>query len=200
MAANTFGYGNLPLDESNRQTPPGWQPGLPKYSVRKFLTKLSLWWRTKAVDDNAVAALLVMQRLRGGAFKQALRFSVARDGQNYTGENAFALEAREEDQQQGLDAQPSGLQQFLAWLGREYGLHEQDNVSVSLRKFFTYSRGHRELTQYISDFELVYDEANDTAGLEINAVGRSHMLLEGAGIGQKRIDDIKLKVDGDLTR
>eukprot|EP00959_Pyramimonas_sp_CCMP1952_P074519 1556849-Pyramimonas_sp.AAC.1 len=64
----------LPLEESTRQVPPGWKPGVPKYSVKKYLQKLSLWWRTKNVDDDGVAALLVLQRLQGGVYKQALRF------------------------------------------------------------------------------------------------------------------------------
>ena len=35
------------------------------------------------VDDDAVAAFLVMQRLGGGAFKQALRHSITRQGDTF---------------------------------------------------------------------------------------------------------------------
>ena len=52
----------LPLDESSRTIPPGWRKGIPGYSVSKYRTKLELWWLTKAIEDEATAALLCLQR------------------------------------------------------------------------------------------------------------------------------------------
>eukprot|EP00959_Pyramimonas_sp_CCMP1952_P248891 5203036-Pyramimonas_sp.AAC.1 len=98
-----------------------------------------------------------------------MRFKVIRDGIEYVGENAFALTRIAEDGNLGILAQPSGLSLFTRWLSAEYGLNEQDSVGISLEKFFSYKRGPRDLLQYISDFELVYDEAHDQAGLTINA-------------------------------
>eukprot|EP00959_Pyramimonas_sp_CCMP1952_P280697 5867128-Pyramimonas_sp.AAC.1 len=66
--------GQLPLEEATRQTPPGWKPGVAKYGIENDLQTLSLWWRTKSIEDESVAALLVLQRLQGGALKQAMRF------------------------------------------------------------------------------------------------------------------------------
>ena len=120
--ARDFVGGQLPLEESTRQTPPGWRPGISKYSVKKYLQKLSLWWRTKNVDDESVAALLVLQRLQGGALKQALRFKVNRDGVEYTGENAFALQRQAGDPAVGVTERPSGVWVVLKCLGETCGL------------------------------------------------------------------------------
>ena len=112
MAATGHGgnQGALPLEESKRQTPPGWKPGIPRYSVKKYLTRLCLWWRTKSVEDPAVASLLVMHRLSRGALKPALRFSVERGRQTFVGEDALSLAAVEADPNNGADAVPSGMQ------------------------------------------------------------------------------------------
>ena len=99
--------GTLALEESTRNTPPGWKPGMQRYSVRKYLQNLSIWWRTKNEADESIAAVLVLSRLQGGVRKQALRFTVERDGMNHVGENAFALPAIAADPQRGVDAEPS---------------------------------------------------------------------------------------------
>ena len=72
----------------------------------------------------------------------------------------------------------------MKWLGKEYGLHEQDNVRVALNKFFHFRKGHRDLNQYLADFDMVYDEASASAGLAINELGRAHLLLEAAAFHQ----------------
>ncbi|CAK0791575.1 unnamed protein product, partial [Prorocentrum cordatum] len=46
---------------------------------------------------------------------------------------------------------------------------------------------------FIVKFKIVY-------GLNINAVGRSYLLLQGCDLSIKKVDDIKLKIDGDLRR
>ena len=143
------------MEESTRQTPPGWKPGVARYGVKKYLQKVSLWWRTKAIEDDAVASLLVLQRLQGGVYKQALRFKVERGGQEFVGENAFALTRVEADIVNGVEGHPSVLAQFTRWLETEYGLHEQDSIGVALDKFFDFHRGPRDLALYIADFELL---------------------------------------------
>ena len=86
-----------------------------------------------------MAALLVLSRLQGGVGKQALRFTTERDGLIYVGENAFALPAIAAQPAPKVEAQPSGLSlQFARWLGHECGLHEQDNVTIHLDKFFAF--------------------------------------------------------------
>ena len=89
---------------------------------------------------------------------------------------------------------------FTRWLTEQYGIHDQDNVSLLLDRFFDFRRGNRDLDACVREFELVYDEANDVSGLEINDIGRTHLLLKYSEMPQKKIDDIKLKVDGDLRR
>eukprot|EP00959_Pyramimonas_sp_CCMP1952_P256887 5367063-Pyramimonas_sp.AAC.1 len=58
--------GTLALEGSTRNTPPGWKRGMPRYSVRKRLQNLSLWRRTKNETDDAIVALLALNRLQGG--------------------------------------------------------------------------------------------------------------------------------------
>ena len=94
-------FAGLPFDDSTRQIPPGWRKGIHNYSVSKYLTKIRLWWLTRAVEDDATAALLILQRYQGTVFKQALRFSHRRDGQVHdVGERRFQLLARAADPRQ----------------------------------------------------------------------------------------------------
>ena len=101
----------------------------------------------------------MLQRLQGGIYKQALRFTVERTGHEYTGENAFALVRQEADVVNGVEGHLSGLSLFMRWLETEYGLHEQDSIGMALDKCFDFQRGPRDLAQYIADFDLLFEEA-----------------------------------------
>ncbi len=93
MTATQWGPSTLPLEEFSRQVPPGWKPGILKYPFKRYTQQLKLWWRTKSVDDDTVAALLAISRLAGGPRKKAHRFKITRDGQNFVGDDAIALSA-----------------------------------------------------------------------------------------------------------
>ena len=56
------------------------------------------------------------------------------------------------------------------------------------------------LLQYITQFKLKYEEAELKATLNLNEVGRTHLLLKRSGLPEKYIDDLKLKIDGDLSK
>ena len=56
------------------------------------------------------------------------------------------------------------------------------------------------MLNFLARFRLNYSVAKESAGLVINDVGKSHLLLKWAQLSDKRYDDIKLKVDGDFTR
>ena len=46
---------------------------------------------------------------------------------------------------------------------------------------------------------MTYDEAHLNSGLEINDVGKSYLLLRTSGLSDRLKDDIKLKLDGNLS-
>ena len=64
----------LPLDVFSRGVPPGWQPGLRKYPMRRYQQLLRLWWMQSDVPEHQAGAAIV-GRLRGAAFQYAMRLS-----------------------------------------------------------------------------------------------------------------------------
>ena len=157
----------LPLEEFTRSTPPGWKPGQYKYTFKQYQQNLKLWWRSKNVDDNGVAAILVASRLQGLPRKRALNFRIVRNNVEYVGDDALVLPRVDDGQGNQLEA--SGFEQFLAALRAEYGLHQQDNITIALDKFFEHRRKSSLLT-YLHDFEAKYSEAADVANLQVNDV------------------------------
>ena len=105
----------LPLDEFTRSLPPGWKPGLHRYTFKQYEQLVKLWWRSKNVDDAAVAAILIASRLHDMPRRRALNFRANRNGVDYVGDDALVLpETRDPQTQQVL--QPSGLTEFLRTL------------------------------------------------------------------------------------
>ena len=56
------------------------------------------------------------------------------------------------------------------------------------------------LQEYILEHETRFDEAESRGGLVLNDTGKCHMFLKYSGLEEKRIEDINLKVSGDLSR
>ena len=56
------------------------------------------------------------------------------------------------------------------------------------------------LSDYVTKWRMTYDEAHLNSGLEINDVGKSYLLLRTSGLSDRSKDDIRLKLDGDLSR
>jgi len=95
----------------------------------------------------------------------------------------------------------SGVQALLRTLRERYGLDVQDTQTIALEGFFTYARrGRLPLQEFISDFMSKYEEAETQAGLTINNVGLSYLLLKQSELPEKVVDDIKLQLHGDLGR
>ena len=94
-------------------------------------------------------------------------------------------------------AQASGIKQFLEMLKNTQELHDQDRASVVLDQFLEMRRGQEDLLTFVNGFVMAYEEAQEHAGLTVNNVGLSHMLLSRCGLPQKKIDDILLHVGGD---
>ena len=147
-ANNERGIGNMPIQEFNKFTPPGWRPNIPQYPIKLYLELLKLWYR---ITDNTEAQLgpLVAARLGGGAKKMALRLRLPRSGLDPrgpgmdTGDEALIRLATPQvvDPASGAvtqEAIPSGLQALCQKLRTIYGLRDDDKTTVSLDNFFTF--------------------------------------------------------------
>ncbi|CAE8738763.1 unnamed protein product, partial [Polarella glacialis] len=200
--------GGLPLSEFNKLVPPGWRPGIPGYPIKLFFERLKLWYR---VTDNAEAQLgiLVAGRLQGATQKIALRLRlprpVAAGGGYDIGDEALIRLSQEQviDPANNTIVQeyiPSGLQFLCQALRAIYGLQNQDRTTVALDSFYEFKRGHLGLAEFAQEFDHRYESAEDEAGLQMNATGKTYFFLRGSGLGDKIIEDIKLQMRGDMSR
>ena len=194
----------LPLDEYSKSVPPGWKPHQHSYPLRLYLEKLRLWLRIADMDQGAIGPTVV-GRLKGAAYRVAMKVrSQRQDGTTLTGDAAVAAPAEPEitDPVSGVvthEASFSGLQLVLNALQAAYGEEEQDVQGLALDRFYNLWRGNGSLADYCTAFKLRYETAEEKAGLSINAVGLTHVLLSHVGLHPKSIDDIYLKVDGDRS-
>ena len=204
--------GGLPLDEYTRATPPGWRPGLDWYPLRLYLDKLKIWYRIQEYEEAEIGPIIA-GRLKGGALKLALTLRVPTplaqaDNINngwFVGDEALIRPAVQEERDPGTGnliqpALPSGVQTLLRLLENRYGLDHQDKVTSSLDAFFDFRRERLSLQEYLNEFEVRYDDAETRAGLRMNEVARSHLLLRWSGISRDKQDDIRLHVNGDMNR
>jgi hypothetical protein len=97
-------------------------------------------------------------------------------------------------------AEAAGATLLMNALWREYGVHEQDMSISSLEAFFTHTRGNLPMNDYLIMWKLTFDEAHQMAGLEINDIGKSFLLLHNTGLSQRDQRDFKLQIGGDLRR
>lgn len=54
MAQTTAPPGGLPLGEFRKDTPPGWCPGDPTYSLKLYMERIRMWYRTFEGPDEMV--------------------------------------------------------------------------------------------------------------------------------------------------
>ena len=47
---------------------------------------------------------------------------------------------------------------------------------------------------------MLLEEAAEKAGLDINNVAKTHLFLKHSGLPDRRVEDLRLKVNGDLNR
>ena len=81
------------LEDFTQRVPPGWRPGIQKYSFKRYLQRLNLWWRITDVQLPGAGPLMA-SRLQGTPFKIATTLKVTRlNGMTYTGEDALSLDA-----------------------------------------------------------------------------------------------------------
>ena len=97
-------------------------------------------------------------------------------------------------------AVPSGVQTVLNALQVAYGQVEQDLQGQALEGFFELYRGSLSVAECCTGFQIRFETAEQLAGLQLNNVGKTHLSLKHAGLSQKFIDGVYLKVDGDRNR
>ena len=188
------------LQQFTQRIPPGWNPNMKDYPFRLYLIRLTLWWRCCDVNEEA-AGPLVASRLSGRAFDVATKLRVERNGVVHVGEAALSLAAQAADAgPPSVEADISGLGHLLRRLVEEFQMHDQDYQNVVLDRFFDLRRSQRGLMSYITDWRLFLEEAETLAGIQMNNIAKTYLFFKWSGISQRRIDDIKLHVGGDLNR
>ena len=184
---------SMQLHEFNRTTPPGWKPGNDAYPFRLFLTRITLWWRITTLTEEE-AGPMVASRLQGMPFTIATTLKIERNGITLVGDAALALAGDR------ANNELSGLGHLLRRLVADYQSHDQDYAGIVLDRFFDIRRGNRPLSDDLVEHNTFYEEAHVKVDLDINNIGKSHLLLKYCQLPAKRVDDIKLQVSGDLTR
>ena len=203
--ASSGGGGGVPLGEYRRDVPPGWSPKAEAYPLRVYFEKVKLWYRIFDGADEQVGPLLA-GRLQGSAQKLAMRLRLIRvDGTYDVGDSALVRLRTEEiiDPATNTITQaeiPSGVQALCAKLKEAYGLRDQDQAVACLDSYFDLRRGKLSLAEFTTEYDQRYEDATDKAGLVLNTVAHSYLWLKWSGMPPKSCDDLKLQVNGDLTR
>ena len=196
--------GQIALDEYTQFVPPGWKPGIKGYSFKNYQEKIDIWMRIKNTDDNSKAAALIISRLQGEPYQTALTFKVQRGENTYVSTAAICLKEQEavaaSHGTAAVPAYPSGLSLFMAKLQEDYRLHDHDEQMLAMDAFFDLKQRQLDLNRYITEYERLYDEASTKAGLNINDNGRTTLLLRGSNLHSKKIDELLLKIDGDMSK
>ena len=199
--------GGVPLEEWRKDVPPGWKPGLESYPLKLFFAKLKLWYRCCEVPDEVVGPLIA-GRLQGGAQRLALELKLIRpDGGYDIGDAALVRLSVDEvlDPNDGITVIqhhiPSGVQALCNALRDTYGDNDEQQTTRALENFFEFRRPHSQsLQEYAADWELRLDEAKLRAGLDLNNVAKSYLWLKQSGLSQRHQDDLRLQVQGDMSR
>ena len=137
MTSTTVSPGGLPLDEYNRNVPPGFKPGIPDYPVSVYMEKFRLWYKQTDLPAECVGPVMV-GRLKLGAYRLAVKIRVQRqDGRVLSGEDAISApkeDATTDHLGNAIPATPSGVQTILAKLQEAYG-HLGITKATKLRNY-----------------------------------------------------------------
>ena len=196
---------NLPLEQFNVSTPPGWKPHTTNYPLRRYLERLRLWYRlTNLLPEQLGPA--VASRLQGRPYDlaNALRFTLP-DGRTLVGDEALAYPGADPqvDPNTGAILTPAvanGLQALLRILTAAYGADADQTAVSTLDRFFSLRRNRLSLLEYLNEHDYLYGEAVAIGGLALNEVGRSHFLLKHAGLPKDKQEHILLLVNQDLRQ
>ena len=207
MAQSSGHGGTIPLTEYRREVPPGWGPNISDYPLKSYFEKLRLWYRVFDGADEVVGPL-VAGRLVGRAQKLAINLKLPRPHDNGfdVGDDALVRlsveEVRDPMNPNNIIQHhiPSGVQALCNALRDAFGQSDQDMVSRSLEAFFEFRRGKMSLQEYSVEWDLRYDEAETRSNLQLNDVAKFYLFFKQSGLPSKFIEDVKLQIQGDLTR
>ena len=149
---------NLPLDQFNTTTPPGWKPHVTNFPLKRYLERLRLWYRlTNLLPEQLGPA--VASRLQGRPYDLAnsLRVTLP-DGRTIVGDEALAFPGADAqlDPQTGLVVVPAianGLQALLRVLTAAYGADADQTAVSTLDRFFSLRRNRLSLLEYLNEHE-----------------------------------------------
>ena len=69
-----------------------------------------------------------------------------------------------------------------------------------MENFFDLSRGNSSYDEYQAMFDLAWMDVSEQANLQMNDVGKAFWLLRGAGLTDRQLFDLRLRVDGDMSK
>jgi hypothetical protein len=199
---------SLGLRRYTKDVPPGWNPGA--YPITEYFELLKVWVRLTKLDEEQIGAA-VMSRLQGRALRLAHAKKITRLDplsnlpRNYTGVEALILpESEGQYDVHGnvtVPGQSSGLRQFLDDLTFNFEVEDQDMSWIVIDRFFTYKRSHDEdFLSYSIEWNRRFGEAEDKGGLNVSEPAKAWLFWTNAGVSEQTIADLRLKVNGDLTR
>ena len=67
--------GGIPIDEFSKSTPPGFKPGLEKYTFKQYVEKARLWLRLTDLPEHQWGPALA-GRLKDKAYRLAIRIKL----------------------------------------------------------------------------------------------------------------------------
>ena len=195
------------LKQYNKDTPPGWRPR--SYPLKEYKENLLIWARlTKLTQDQAGAA--VMSRLEGNALKRAKTLKITRVNietsveEVFEGVDAVCLPRRSAGTtRQNLEVPPcrSGIEELLDNLFEAYHLDDQDLAWTSIDRFFSFKQTHdMDFQEYVHEWESHFEEAEKHGGLGLSEPAKCWLFWSRTNLPDRTIADLRLKVDGDLTR
>ena len=164
---------------------------------------MRLWYRLTDLNVDQIGPAIA-GRLQGKPFTLALRTQVrAQDGRMLTGDEGLAYPGADPVMDAAgavqVPAAPSGTQCLMRALTAVYGADDQGTQWAQVKSFLNHRRGRNSLQDYLTEHDLCWDEAQQ-AGLGMNNVGRTMLLLDYSGVDEIKKDNILLLVNHDLNR
>ena len=206
----TPSFTQLGLKQYTKDVPPGFRPGA--YPVSEWYELLKVWSvLTVHKGKDAEMGAAIYSRLELGALDLARRLVIpmynSTDGliHQVTGIEACQLPAQDAVPHPTtgavfFEAQASGAAQLIQAIVNEYKTEDQDKAWMALQSFFEHTGDHKRFLEYDAQFWSRFDKAREHAGLAIGPSGLGYLYWSKAGVDDSTVADLRLKVDGDLTR